>query len=35
LGEFFSFWKKFPKDGKKFAKVLETIKLSKTLMPKI
>jgi hypothetical protein len=33
LGEFFSFIKKFPKNGKQIAKILETVKLSKNLMP--
>jgi hypothetical protein len=33
LGEFFSFLKEFPKNGKQIVKVLETIKLSKSLMP--
>jgi hypothetical protein len=32
LGDFFSFLKKVPKNGKQIAKVLETIKLSKNLM---
>jgi hypothetical protein len=34
LGEFFSF-KKIPKNGKQIAKVFETIKLNKNLMPRI
>jgi hypothetical protein len=32
LGEIFSFLKKFPKNGKQIAKVLETILLNKKLM---
>jgi hypothetical protein len=35
LGEIFSFMKIFPKIGKQIARVLETIKLSKNLMPTI
>jgi hypothetical protein len=35
LGEKNSFLKKFPKNAKKIAKVFETIKLNKKLMPKI
>jgi hypothetical protein len=35
FGELFSFLKKLPKNGNKIAKVLETIKLNKTLMLKI
>jgi hypothetical protein len=32
LGEFFSFLKKIPKNGKTITKVFETIKLNKKLM---
>jgi len=35
LGEFCFIFKKFPKNEKQIAKVLETIKLNKKLMPRI
>jgi hypothetical protein len=35
FGEFFPFFPFFSKHGKQFAKVLETIKLNKKLMPRI
>jgi hypothetical protein len=35
LGEFFSFLKKNPKNGKQIVKVLVTVKLNKNLMPRI
>jgi hypothetical protein len=34
LGELFFIKKKFPKNGKQIAKVLETIKLNEKLMPR-
>jgi hypothetical protein len=34
FGEFFSFKKKFPKNGKQIAKVLQSIKLNKNLILK-